>query len=169
MRRPTQLAAIGVAGMLALAGCGGGHASAGASKSSYVAKANAICAQTRTQTTPLINRISANLASLVTGGASGARQIAATVSRLSGVATRELTRLGALSQPSGDHAAIARFVSPLRSIVSALSRAARALSTGQAPQALSILQAAQPLAAEVTSAAQALGLAKCESVLSALG
>ena len=134
-----------------------------------MAKANAICAQARTQTTPLINRISANVASLVTGPASAVRQVSAAATQLRAVATRELKRLSALSQPSGGHAAIARFLSPLRSVVSALGRAARALASNQAPQALSILQAAQPLAGAVTSAAQAYGLTQCASVFSALG
>ena len=141
----------------------------GASKSRYVAKANAICAQARTQTTPLINRISANVASLVTGPASAVRKVSAAATQLRAVATREQTPVSALSQPSGGQAAIARFLSPLRSVVSALGRAARALASNRAPQALPVLQAAQPLAGAVTSAAQAYGLTQCASVFSALG
>ncbi len=166
MRNGNLIAATALSSVLALAACGG---SSGPSKSQFVAKSDAICKATQAQTTPLIHQITAGGAALITGGASAARQIAPTVQRLHTVAASGLTKLKALAQPSGDHAAIQKFLTPLASVIDAIGKAATALSQGQGPQALALLQQAQPLAGAVTSAAQAYGLPRCESVISALG
>lgn len=152
--------------LLALAGCGGGG---GPSKSQYIAKADAICHAAQTQTAPLVQQVSATGAALATGGAGSAQRLATTVQRLHDVAAGSLAQLRALRQPSGDHAAIERFLTPLASVVDAMRQAAAALGSGQAPQAFALLQQLQPVAHQVTNAAQAYGLRQCGSVLSPLG
>ncbi|MFI4985493.1 MAG: hypothetical protein ACHP93_04140 [Solirubrobacterales bacterium] len=164
LARPITAGAVG--GLLVLAGCGG---SSGPSKAQYVAKADAICTTAHTQTAPLIQQVTAAGASLASGGAPSARRLATVVRRLHDVAASGLARLRALRQPSGDHAAIERFLAPLASVVDAIGQAATALGSGQAPQALGLLQQVQPVAQQVTSAAQTYGLQQCGSVLSALG
>ena len=166
MRNANVIAVVTLASVLALAGCGGSSAPA---KSQFVTKADAICKTTRTQITPLIHQITAGGAALVTGGATAAHQIAPAVQRLHTVAAGGLTKLKALSQPSGSHTAIQKFLTPLATVVDAIGKAAVALSQGQGPQALALLQQAQPLAQQVTSAATAYGLPQCESIVSALG
>ena len=105
----------------------------------------------------------------MSGGASSARRLAKVVQRLHAVAADGLAKLQALRQPSGDHAAIERFLTPLATVVDAIGQAAAALRSGQAPEALALLQRAQPVSQQVTGAAQAHGLRQCESVVSALG
>jgi hypothetical protein len=161
------IAAAGlVGGLLVLAGCGG---SSGPSKAQFVAKADAICKTTQAQITPLVNQIAAAGAQLLTGSASATRQVATVVQHLHTVAAASLAKLRALAQPSADHKAIQKFLTPLASIVDSMSKAASALSEGQGPQALALLQTAQPLAQQVTGAAKDYGLVQCQSILSALG
>jgi len=166
MRNANVAAVAALASVLALAGCGG---SSGPAKSQFVTKADAICQATQTQATPLIHQITAGGVALATGGASAARQIAPAVHRLHTVAAGGLARLKALAQPSGAKAAIQKFLTPLAKVVDTIDKAAAALSQGQGPQALGLLQQAQPLAQQVTSAATAYGLPRCGSILSALG
>ena len=152
--------------MLGIAACG---SSGGASKSQYIAKADAICAAAHAQTTPLIKEIVTAGPSLVSGGARSARRLATVVVRLHVVAARNLAELQSLPQPSGDRAAIERFLTPLAAVVVAIGHAASALGSRQAPTALALLEQAQPIAQQVTSGAQDYGLTQCESVVSALG
>jgi hypothetical protein len=166
VRRARLITAVAVSGLLALAGCGGGG---GPSKSQYIARADAICQAAQSQTAPLIQQITAAGASLVSGGAPSARRLATAVQRLHDVAAGSLAQLRALRQPSGDHGAIERFLTPLASVVDAIGQAATALGSGQAPQALALLQQVQPVAQQVASAAQVYGLRQCGSVVLALG
>jgi hypothetical protein len=163
--RASVIAAATAGGLLILTGCGG---SGGPSKSQYIAKADAVCATAHTQTAPLIGQVAAAGASLASGAAGAARRLAAAVQRLHEVAAGGLAQLRALRQPSGDHAAIERFLTPLASVVDAIGQAATVLGSGQAPQALGLLQQVQPVARQVTSAAQAYGLRECGSLFSAL-
>lgn len=162
------MAALAAAGLLALASCG----SSGPTKSQYVAKANAICASARTQTTPLIRQLTAAAVGLASPGANAARsarQMASAVGRLQSVSARELSQLRKLQQPSGDHAAIERFLTPLAGLVDAIGRAGAALRGGQPQRALAQLAEVQPTSQQVTRAANAYGMRQCGSVLTALG
>jgi Tfp pilus assembly protein PilP len=155
-----------VSGLLALSGCGGSSAP---SKSQYVAKADAICSVAHNKTAPLIGQVIAAGASLASGNAKSARQLAPVVQRLHAAAAAALAQLQALRQPSGEHAAIERFLTPLASIVEAIGKATTAMSSGQAPQALGLLAQVQPVTQQATSAAQAYGVPQCGTVVSALG
>jgi hypothetical protein len=166
VRRANLITAVAISCLLALAGCGGGG---GLSKSQYIAKADPICQAAQTQTAPLIEQLTVAGASLVSGGTGSARRLATVVQRLHAVAAGSLAQLRALRQPSGDHAAIERFLTPLASLVDAIGQAAIALGSGQAPQALALLQRVQPIAQQVTSAAETYGLRQCGSVVSPLG
>jgi hypothetical protein len=167
MRRAKPIAAIVVAGAaLALAGCGG---SGGVSRSQYIAKADAICKTTAAKTAPLINHIATAGVSLLGGSASTARQVAGVVGQLRTVAARALAQLRALAQPSGDHTAIQKFLTPLSSVVSTIGTAGTALGNGQALQALNTLQGLQTVAQQLASAAKAYGLHACESVVAVSG
>lgn len=165
MLRARPITAVAVGGLLALAGCG----SSGPSKSHYTSEADAICKSAQAQTAPLIKQIAAEGASLVSGGAASARRLATAVERLRTIAASDLAQLQALKQPSGDHAAIERFLTPLASVVGTIGQAASTLSAGQGPQALGLLEQVQPVAQQVTSAAQAYGVQPCGSILAALG
>jgi hypothetical protein len=102
------------------------------------------------------------------GSSSTARQLAATLSRLHTVAADYLAQLQRLKQPSGDHAAINRFLTPLGQIVDAIGKAAVAIGNGQAPAAIGLLEQAGPVAQDATDAARAYGMRQCETVLAAL-
>ena len=169
MRRANLIAAIVVGGALALAGCGGSGSSGGVSKSQYVAKADAICTTTAAKTAPLINHIATAGVSLLGGSASTARQVAGVVGQLRTVAAKALAQLRALAQPTGDHAAIQKFLTPLSSVVGTIGTAGTALSNGQAVQALTALQGLQTVAQQLASAAKAYGLHACESVVALSG
>jgi hypothetical protein len=166
VRRANLVTAVAISCLLALAGCGGGG---GLSKSQYIAKADPICRAAQTQTAPLIQQVTAAGAALATGGTDSAHRLATAVQRLHDVAAGGLAQLRALRQPSSDHAAIERFLTPLASLVDAIGQAATALGSGQAPQALALLQRVQPIAQQVTSAAETYGLRQCGSVVSPLG
>jgi hypothetical protein len=166
MRRANLIAAVVAGAGLALAGCGG---SSGVSKSQYIAKADTICKATQAKTAPLINQIAAAGVSLLSGSATRARQVAAVVQKLRTVAAGALAQLRALAQPSGDHAAIEKFLTPLSNVVDTIGTAGTALSNGQAVQALGALQGLQTVAGQLASAAKAYGLHTCQSVVALSG
>jgi hypothetical protein len=169
-RRPLVLATVAVgASALLAAGCGGGGKSKGPTKASYIAQADAICKKTHAQTSPLISQIKSRATSLVAGGSSSAKQVAATVARLGTLAGANLSRIRALATPSGDRAAIARFLNPLTTVVDSIGKAAAALRKGQGLEAVSLLAEMQPTAQKVASAAHAYGFRQCTQVLSPLG
>jgi len=164
-RKRTAPAALALAAVLAMAGCG----SSAPTKAQYVAKADAICAAESARTAPLIGQVTAAASALGTGGASGARKLESTVAELLAVTATYLARLQKLEQPSGAHAAIGRFLTPLAGVVGAIGQAATALDAGQSQQALGLLEKARPTAAQATSGAREYGLVRCETVLGALG
>ena len=152
---------------VALAACGG---SSGPTKSEYAARADAICKEAQEHTTPLIRQLASSATSLTTGGAAGAHQVTGMVQNLHSVAAGYLTRLESLKQPSGDHAAIEQFLTPLSHVVTTIGQASTVLASGQPQQGLALLlQQAQPEAQRVASAAQSYGLTQCGMLLSALG
>jgi len=142
--------------------------SSGPTKAQYVGRADAICAAAKAQTTSEIKQIAASAASLASGSQASAQKLATLLQQLHTATAADLARLRALAQPSGDHAAIERFLKPLGSVVHALSEAASALRGSQPLQALGLLEQLQPTAQQLTSAARAYGLGACSQLLSAL-
>ncbi len=159
----TSLATIAV---VVLAGCGGGG---GSTTSGYVAKANTICRTARSETAPLVGRVTSLAGSLSSGSSSVRAQLASTLQRLHIVAAGYLTQLRRLKQPSGDRSAIEAFLTPLAEVVDAIGKAGDAIGRNRVPAALAILQQASPLAQDATAAAHGYGLAQCETLLPALG
>lgn len=166
--RPTPMtklaAALSVCAALALAGCG----TSAPSKSQYVAKADAVCARASAKTAPLIRQVTAAAAALATGGASAAVQLGKLLAELHGVANASVEELRKLKQPSGEHAAIERFVKPFSEVAGAIGKAAAALEKGQARQALELLEQIRPASEQATAGSRAYGLKQCETVLAAL-
>jgi hypothetical protein len=166
--RPPLVAAL-AALALALAACGGGSSStstsSGPTHAQYVASANAICATAHRQTGPLIAKLKSAAASLLTGGAAA---VAATVTRLHDAAAANLAKLRALAQPPPDQARIGRMLRPLARVITLVGAAARDLAKSEALNALALIQQAQPLAAQVGTAARSLGASQCALVLAAL-
>ncbi|HTU78371.1 MAG TPA: hypothetical protein VMF09_06395 [Solirubrobacteraceae bacterium] len=165
---PTGTAAVAAATLLVgvlLAGCGGGS---GPSKSQYVAKADAVCGSTSTQTTPLIRKVATSALALSAGGASAVARLAGAVGELYGVASASLEKLRKLEQPSGAHAAIGRFLAPYATVVGAIGEAATSLGEGKVLRALTLLEQVRSASEQATSGARAYGLTRCETVLSAL-
>ncbi len=163
-RIPAAALALALAVALMLAGCG----SSAPTKSQYIAKAGAICATASTQTAPLIKQVTVAAVSLSLGHASSVAKLASAVGQLHAVAASNLEKLQKLEQPSGEHAAIERFLTPFAGVVSAIGQAAAALEKGEAQQALGLLEQIRPASEQATSGARAYGLTQCETVLSAL-
>jgi hypothetical protein len=166
-RRARSLALLAAVAAVATAGCGS-STEHGPTKAAYIAKADAICASAHAQTNHLITQIKALATALVIGGTKAAPTAPALVAKLHTVAAAELARLRALAQPSGDHAAIAKFLGPLTAIVRAVGTATDDLRAGKAVDAASLFSAAIPTAQTVRSAAAAYGLHSCPNLLSAL-
>jgi len=157
--------ALALASALALGACGSGSSSP--SKSEYVARADAICRAARAQTLPLIRSAASSAAELLKSGSpAAAHTLAPELSRLHAIAAGDLARLQHIQQPSGDHAAIERFLRPLRSGVETVAEAGVHLSKGETEQALAGLTFLQATASQVASSARAYGLSGCEDVLS---
>jgi len=153
----------------ALAGCGGGgSASHGPTRAAYIAKADAICRSAHAQTNDLISKIKALAPTLLIGGTAAAPSAPGLVAQLHAVAAADLARLRALAEPSGDHAAIAKFLDPLGSIVSAMGKALADLRAGHAVDAAALFSDAIPTAQAVRSAAVSYGFKACPSLLAAL-
>jgi len=152
----------------ALAGCGGGSASHGPTRAAYIAKADAICRSAHAQTNNLISKIKALAPTLLIGGTAAAPTAPGLVAQLHTVAAADLARLRALAEPSGDHAAIAKFLDPLASIVSAMGKALADLRAGHAVDAAALFSDAIPTAQAVRSAAGSYGFKACPSLLAAL-
>jgi hypothetical protein len=163
------LAVVAAAALIA-AGCGGGSSTpSGPTKASYIASADALCKKTHAQTSSLIAEIKSKAPALVAGGTSSAKQVAGVVARLGVVAGANLARIRALPTPSGDRAAIARFLNPLTAVVKSIGKAASALRSGQAYVALSLIAEVEPTAQKVATAARSFGFKQCTQVLSPLG
>ena len=153
----------------ALAGCGGGgSASHGPTRAAYIGRADAICQSAQAQTNQLISKIKAIATTLLIGGTAAAPSAPRLVAALHTVAAADLARLRALAQPSGDHAAIARFLNPLASIVRSMGNALADLRAGHAVDAAALFADAIPTAATVRSAATAYGFKDCPKLLAAL-
>jgi hypothetical protein len=173
--RAKLLVAVVLGGAIALAACGGGGATktstthSGPTKAQYVAATAAICKSTKTRLTPLITKLAGDAAQILTGGSAAVAQAVPAVEHLYSIAASGLSRLRALPQPAGDHAAIAKFLMPLSAIVDSIGTVSSGLKKGQGAQALAQLQSDQTLATQVTSAAKKYGLRQCETIFSALG
>jgi hypothetical protein len=166
--KPTKYAA-GVLALLAvcalaLAACG----SSGPTKSQYIAKADPICASARAQTAPMIRGITKSAVGLAKGGLRALSQVASGIGQLHSVAASTLEKLQKLEQPSGDHAAIEKFLKPFSEVVAALGQSATMISKGQAQQGFAALAQVRPASQRATSAAVGYGLTECKTVLAAL-
>ena len=133
-----------------------------------IAKADGICRAAHAQTNQLISKIKALAPTLLLGGTAAAPSAPGLVAKLHTVAAADLARLRALAQPSADHAAVAKFLDPLASVVSALGKALADLRAGHAIDAAALFSDAIPTAQAVRSAASAYGLKDCPSLLAAL-
>jgi hypothetical protein len=160
------VALLAVAGVMVPAGCGGSSSPA---KARYVAEANAICKAASARTGPLIDDVTAAAASITSGGAGATGRLANDLEALHRVASEYVAKLKRLRQPSGDHAAIQRFLTPFAKIVDSLGAAAAAVTAGQMPQALALLEHAAPVAQAASSGAQAYSLDQCATVVPPLG
>jgi len=175
MRAKLLVVVVVLCGAVALAACGGsGNAkssssSSGPTKAQYVAGTAGICKSTQARLTPLIGKLAGAAAQILTGGSGAAAKAVPAVEQLQSIAASGLSRLRALPQPAGDHAAIAKFLTPLSSIVDSIATVASGLKKGQGAQALAQLQSDRTLAAQITSAAKKYGLRQCETIFSALG
>ncbi len=156
------VAALVVGIAIVLAGCGSSSSSA---KARYVSKAEAICKAARAQTGPLIDDVTAAAGTVATGGTVSAQRVAGDLERLHTVAAGYLAQLEQLKPPSGDHAAVERFLTPFAKIVDELGTAASAVAAGQMPRALALLEHAGPVAQDASNGAQAYGLGQCAEVL----
>jgi len=149
---------------VALAACG----SSGPTKSQYVAKAQTICANAKKQTEPLIRQITASAGALVKHDTHAITTIGTSMGQLHGIAATTLEKLRKLKQPSGDHAAIERFLTPFAGVTSALGHAATSLTEDQSQQAFATLEQLRPVSQEARSGAQAFGLAQCKTMIASL-
>ena len=153
----------------ALAGCGGGASTShGPTRAAYIGRADAICRSAQAQTNQLISKIKGLATTLLIGGTAAAPAATGLVATLHVVAAADLARLRGLAQPSGDHAAIAKFLDPLASIVSALGKALADLRAGHAVDAAALFSDAIPTAQTVRSAAISYGFKDCPKLLAAL-
>jgi hypothetical protein len=152
----------------ALAGCGGSSAPNGPSRAQYIAKADAICRSAATQTNHLITQIKQLAPKLLLGGTAAAPSAPGLVAQLHRVAAADLARLRALTEPSGDHATIEKFLGPLSSIVSAMGKAQADLAAGHTIDAAALFSNAIPTAQSVRSAASVYGFKACPNLLAAL-
>lgn len=171
----TKLLIVGLlSGTLTLAACGGGGASAtstssGPTKAQYLAQSDAICKTTETQLTPLVHQVAGAAGAVFAGSPGAAAKVVPAAEQLHAVAAAGLAKLRALTEPAADHARIAKFLTPLSSIVASIATAVSGIKKGQGTQALAQLQADQTLAQQVTSAAKSYGLRQCETIFAALG
>lgn len=168
------LATAMLSSALVLAACGGGGSSStstskasGPTRAQYIASTASVCKETEQKIAPMVKRLGSAPEELLLGGS--AAKIADIVEQLYSIAATGLARLRALPQPTGDHARIAKFLTPLSTIVDSIASAASGLKKGEGPQALATLAADQAVAKQVTRAARSYGLHQCESIFSALG
>jgi hypothetical protein len=172
--RTKLLIAAVLCGTLTLAACGGGGASttaanSGPTKAQYLSRSAAICKATEKRLTPLVLQVAGAAGQVFAGSPGAATKVIPAVEQLHTIAAAGLAKLTALTQPAGDHALIAKFLTPLSSIVQSIATALGGLKKGQGTQALAQLQADQTLAQQVTSAAKKYGLRQSETIFSALG
>lgn len=169
-RLAASLAIVAVA-LLALAACGGGSNTTSKkpkapTKAAYVREVDAICRTVEAQTGPLISQVVPLAESLEIGGtADAATKLASLVGTLHVDSAGDLAKLRALAQPTGAHAAIERFISPLSTIVAAVGQAETTLRSKTPTNALGLLAQLSSTVGQVKSAARGYGLVPCEQVL----
>ena len=147
-----------------LSGCG----SSASTKSQSIAKANAICRNVSSQTTPLIKHLTTAAESLLSsGGRRASQEVTSELQQLHTTANRTLEKLRAL-QPSASHSDIAQFLTPFATVTEALGRAAKVAAAGQAQTALLDVEAVASDSQRMTKAAKAEGLTACENALAAV-
>lgn len=154
--------------VLVVTGCGS-SSNSGPTKAQYVAKVDAICKSAGSKTAPLVSKVVAGGASLASGSARAAHELAPVLQQLHATGAASIAQLRALKQPIGESSKIEGFLSPLTNVVAAVGQAASSLSAGQPSGALGLLAQVESDAQQTMSAAQAYGVAACGSVLSALG
>jgi hypothetical protein len=106
--------------------------------------ADAICKQAKTRTASLIGEITTSAASLAAGTSGSAQRLATLLDQLRAESSADLAKLRAFAQPSGDHAAIQRFLQPLGTVVAASGQAAATLRSRQPLQALALSSRCNP-------------------------
>jgi len=145
-----------------LSGCG----SSASTKSQSIAKANAICRNVSSQTTPLIKHLTTAAESLLSsGGRRASQEVTSELQQLYTTANRTLAKLRALKPAVSD---IDQFLTPFATVTEALGRAARAAAAGQAETALLDVEAVASDSQQMTKAAKAQGLTACENALAAV-
>jgi hypothetical protein len=173
-RRLAASLAIVFAALLALAACGGSGPSSSSTtskpkaptKAQYVRQVDAICRTVETQTAPLVKQVVPLAEALVIGGTpNAATKLASLVSTLHTDAAADLAHLRALTEPSGAHAAVERFLSPLSTIVASVGQAVTTLRGKTPANAVGLLSQLSSTAQQVKTAARAYGLVQCEQVL----
>ncbi|MHB1834333.1 MAG: hypothetical protein ACYCXW_05150 [Solirubrobacteraceae bacterium] len=83
--------------------------------------------------------------------------------------TRGLSELRGLSQPTGGHTAIQRFLTPLEAVSDTLGTAAKSAAGGEPQKALAALAAVVPDAQRASRAAAEYGLTACQDLFGPLG
>lgn len=157
----TTLAPLACA--VVLCGCG----SSTVSRSEYSAKANAVCATADRQTAVLVRHITSDAVALSGGGVKAVARLAGAVQDLHDETATDLAQLQKMQQPSGDRAAIERFLTPFATVVTTIGRAA-AMLTRAPQQAVAALEQLRPTAEKAIAGARAYGLERCEGVFTAL-
>jgi len=147
---------------LLLAACGGSSAP---SKAEYVAKVNAICKATAEKTAPLVKQLEGSATAILAGDSAKAREAAPVVEQLEKYGQESLAKVRAVQTPTGEKAAVERFLSPLTNVVSAANQAASSLHAGETTGAVSLLEQVQGDALQAVSAANAYGVSACGSVV----
>jgi len=160
------VAAVVIVLVIVLSG-GSGHGS-GPTKAQYLAKADAICQTTASRMNPLIASAKSGAVGLLTGSSGAAAQLAPIFKKLQSATASGLAQLQALKQPSGDHAAIEAFLTPLAAVVTAVGDATADLRAGNSAKAVQLFEQTLSIAPQVTSAAQAYGYMQCSQLVSAL-
>jgi hypothetical protein len=161
-------AALLLVALAVLAGCGSSSSSA-PTKAEYVAKADAICKAAGEKTAPLVTKLESSAGAIASGSATVAREVAPVLVKLHEVGASSLSQLRALKEPTGEKAAIEKYLSPLTNVVAAAGQAASSLGAGQPSAAFGLLAQVESDAQQATSAAGAYGVAPCGSVVAAIG
>lgn len=153
-------------GLVLLSACG----TSATSQAEFTAKAKPLCRAAGGETAPLVEQLvpAAESLSVASDNREAGKALEASLRGLHTDAANLLERLGELTQPTGAHSALTRFLAALGRVTRALAQAAEA-STGDKPAAaLSQLNRLAPEVGRLDASATESGLADCSSAFSRL-
>lgn len=161
MNRRTWVATLGATAALSLAGCGGGgsgDSDKAPSKTQFIARADAICRETKAAQAPFTKKVRA------LPDRTDIKRVAPLLEGALGESRKGLERLRALPAPKADRELLDRYFTAAERLLEAHKRLADAAKASDKPASQQVAAATQALSDDERQRGGDYGLNDCNSV-----